>query len=286
MKLSSLLHPDRIACGLSARSKDEALDAVCELMAAHTSGITSAEIRSALTEREKMGPFSMAKGSAFPHARTEKISEFRIAVATSRAGIDFKAPDGIPIRLIALFLIPKKHSNLYLHTLAQFLNLFGAEGNLQRVVEAGTGGDLIAALDAISARPQAGPGTTPPVSVTADTPLGRAVELLTANRLETLPVVDASGALVGEVPGWALLRLGVGKEPAAGFAPHLETPLEELDVISSNGFQTVEEGEPPDRMALKLSQAGARGAYVVKGARLVGRITVGEILKRISGGGR
>lgn len=283
MKLSSVLNPKLIRCGLAARSKDEALDELVRLMAEETPGVEAAELRAALTEREKLGPFSMAKGSAFPHARTERIADFRIAVGTAPQGIDFKAPDGHRIRLIVLFVIPKKHSNLYLHTLAQFLNLFGGEGNLQRVVQAKRGEDLIAEVDRLAGRP---PVPSPPLCVTADTPLGRAVELLTANRVEALPVVDAEGNLVGELPALGLLRLGVSDPADAGsqLQEQAGTPLDRLEVIETNGYRTVQEEEPLADMALKLSQAGARAAYVLRGKKLVGRITVAEILKRISGG--
>ena len=37
-------------------------------------------------------------------------------------------------------------------------------------------------------------------------------------------------------------------------------------------------------MAVKLCHAGARGAYVLRGRRLVGTVTTGEILKKIAGG--
>src|SRR5262245_2628367 len=147
MKLSSLLSPKLVRCGLAATSKDAALEEVLQLMAAGTPGITLAELKAALAEREKLGPFSMAKGCAFPHARTEKVADFRVAVATAPAGIDFKAPDGHPIRLVVLFAIPKKHSNLYLTTLAQFLNVFSQEENLQRVLAAKSGEEFMMAVD-------------------------------------------------------------------------------------------------------------------------------------------
>jgi hypothetical protein len=37
-------------------------------------------------------------------------------------------------------------------------------------------------------------------------------------------------------------------------------------------------------MAVKLCHAGARGAYVLRGKRLVGSVTTGDILKKIVGG--
>ena len=299
MRLSSLLNPKLVKCGLAAKTKEDALEEILQLMAAGTPAVTHAELKAALAEREKLGPFSMAKGSAFPHARTEKVSDFRIAVGTAPQGIDFKAPDGNPVRLIVLFVIPKKHSNLYLQTLAQFLNLFAAEENLARAVGAKTPEELIGAIDSCSARPASPSGTTPVPSVTLQTPLARAVETLTQNRLDALPVVDAEGNLVGELTAGALLQLGVREHflhlaSTASLRPgdpieavlrlHSESPLESLGVVSANGFRTVQEDEPLVEMAVKLCHAGARGAYVLRGKKLVGCVSIGEILKRIAGG--
>src|SRR5215510_15193087 len=177
MKLSSLLNPKLIKCGLAARSKDEALEEMLEVMAAGTPGVTLDELKAALAEREKLGPFSMAKGSAFPHARTEKVTDFRIAIGTAPQGLDFKAPDGNLIRLVVLFVIPKKHSNLYLTTLAQFLNLFASEENLSKAVHAAGGEDLVAAVDSCAVRP-AGPTLSSSLpTLTPQTSLSKAVEL-------------------------------------------------------------------------------------------------------------
>jgi len=299
MRLSSLLNPKLIKCGLTARTKEDALEEILQVMAAGTPGVTLAELKAALAEREKLGPFSMAKGSAFPHARTEKVAEFRIAVGTAPQGIDFKAPDGNPIRVIVLFVIPKKHSNLYLHTLAQFLNLFGTEENLSRAVAARNGEEFAAALDALAPRPVVPQGSPAILSVTPQTPLARVVELFAQNRIDALPVVDAEGSLVGELTAGSLLQLGVrehflhlastaslrpGEPIEAVLRLHAEAPIEGLGIINTNGFRTVQEDEPLVEMAVKLCHAGARGAYVLRGRRLVGSVTTGEILKRITGG--
>src|SRR5262245_60385892 len=184
MKLSSLLNPKLIKCGLAAKSKDEALEEMLEVMAAGTPGVTVPELRAALAEREKLGPFSMAKGSAFPHARTEKVSEFRVAIGTAPQGLDFKAPDGTQIRLVVLFVIPKKHSNLYLTTLAQFLNLFAAEENLLKAAQAKSGEDLIVAVDTSAVRPASAPVAPSLPTVTPQTSLAKAVEMFSATRAE------------------------------------------------------------------------------------------------------
>jgi mannitol/fructose-specific phosphotransferase system IIA component (Ntr-type)/predicted transcriptional regulator len=294
MKLSSLLDRKLIQCGLAARTKEEALDEVIRLMAAGTPGVTAEELRAALAEREKLGPFSMAKGSAFPHARTEKVSDFRIAVGTAPAGIDFKAPDGNPIRVLVLFVIPKKHSNLYLHTLAQFLNLLGVEENLQRVVRAPDAAELLAALDA--AAPKSAPGAAePPVPfVTPQTLLSRALEVLSVGRLEAVPVVDADGNLVGEISAAAVLQRLVyeralhtarpGDPMEVALRVHAGSTLESLGLVASNGFPTVQEGEASAEVAGKLARSTARVAYVLRGRKLAGVVTAGDVLKKLAGG--
>lgn len=301
MRLSSLLNPKLIRCGLASKSKEAALEEILQVMAAGTPGVTFPELKAALAEREKLGPFSMAKGSAFPHARTEKVQDFRIAVGTAPQGIDFKAPDGSPIRLLVLFVIPKKHSNLYLHTLAQFLNLFGTEEALGRAVQAKTPEEFIAAVDAAGPRVPAPAAATGILSVHPQTPLAKAVEIFSQNRVDAVPVVDAEGNLVGELTAGALLQLGVrehflhlastaslrqGEPIEAVLKLHAEAPIETLGVISTNGFRTVQEDDPVIEIAVKLCHAGARGAYVVRGRRLVGQVGVGEILRKVAGGGK
>lgn len=299
MKLSSLLNPKLIKCGLAAKTKDEALAEMLEVMAAGTPGVTVAELQAALAEREKLGPFSMAKGCAFPHARTEKVTDFRIALGTVPQGLDFKAPDGNLIRLVVLFVIPKKHSNLYLTTLAQFLNLFASEENLLKAAQAKTGEDLVSAVDACAVRPAAAPMASGLATVTPQTPLSKAVEIFSVTRAEALPVVDPDGNFLGELTAGALLQLGVrehflhlstsaalqaGGSIESVLRSHGDASLDSLGVLSANGFRTVQEDEPLIEMAVKLCHAGARGAYVLRGKRLVGSVTTGEILKKIAGG--
>ena len=51
MKLSSLLNPKLIKCALAAKTKDEALVEMLEVMAAGTPGVTVDELKAALAER-------------------------------------------------------------------------------------------------------------------------------------------------------------------------------------------------------------------------------------------
>ena len=300
MRLSSLLNPKLVKCGLSATTKEEALAEVARILSAVEPSLTEPELLAALAEREKLGPFSMGKGIAFPHARTEKVKDFSIVLGTSPGGLDFRAPDGHKVHIVILFAIPKKHSNLYLHTLAAFLNFFTVEGNMKRILEARSGEELIAVIDALSVRgretvvPQ-GPGY--PTALTPQTTVTKALETLSAARGESLPVLDGEGNLVGELTSAAILQLALRDHLLALSAPgvlspgpslekalrqHADSPVHTVPgLVATNGFRTVQEDDTPLQMAAALAQAGRTSAYVLRGTKLVGTITAAEVLRRL-----
>jgi mannitol/fructose-specific phosphotransferase system IIA component (Ntr-type) len=299
MKLSSLLQPRLIKCGLAATSKQECLQELVRLMVSQQPGLTEAELLQALADREKLGPFSMGRGVAFPHARTEKVSDFLVVVGTSPGGVDFRAPDGHKVRVAILFVIPKKHSNLYLQALAAFLNVLSVEANLQRVVEARKPEELIATLDALGGRPkEAGPVEPAGMpSIPLGTTLAKAIDALMAAKAEALPVVDGEGNLVGELAATAVLQLGVREHLLALASPaslqnvtsldhalkqHADTPIEAISgLVSANGFRTVQDDESALDMAMRLVRGGSRGAYVVRGRRLIGGVSAVDLLRKL-----
>lgn len=289
MKLSSLLRPNLIRCGLTTANKQDTLAELVRVLVAADPSVTEAEIQQALADREKLGPFSMGKGVGFPHARTEKVKDFTVVLGTSRAGIDFRAPDGHKIRIVVLFVIPKKHSNLYLHALAAFLNFFGVEENLRRVAEAGSPEEALRLIDALSSKGSEGASAelaTPAVLNRAS--LKKAVDALLAARAEALPVVDAEGHLVGEITAAGVLELGL-KEAAppeqalqSALRKYAEHPVESISgLVNANGFRTIQEDEPVGAIASRLARTPGRGVYVLRGKRLVGALGSAELLRKL-----
>jgi mannitol/fructose-specific phosphotransferase system IIA component (Ntr-type) len=302
MRLSSLLNPNLVRCGLAARTKEEALAEMSQILSAAEPTLSQPELLAALADREKLGPFSMGKGIAFPHARTEKVKDFSIVLGTSPEGLDFRAPDGHKVHVVILFAIPKKHSNLYLHTLAAFLNFFTAEGNMKKVLEAKTGEEMVASIDALSTKGRetvvlhAPAGA--PAGLTPHTTVSKALEALAAARTEALPVLDGEGHLVGELTSAAILQLALRDHLLSLAAPGVLSPGPSLEkalrqhadsaihtiagLVSTNGYRTVQEDDTPLQMAASLAQGGRlTSAYVLRGPKLVGTITASELLKRL-----
>lgn len=300
MKLASLLKPVLIRCGLAPGGRDAAFAAVAGIVESQVAGLTAQEVLAALAERERMGPFSMSKGVVFLHARTEKVPELTIALATCACGLDLAAPDGLPARLFILMLIPKKHSSLYLQTMALFLNHFSREENLRRALEAATPEAVIEAFDAPR---EAGRRTARELAdatvprVTLQTPLAEVVAMLGVR--SGIPVVDEQGRLVGEVRSLTVLRAAVG-EILAGVAntaslrkertiadfvaEHGASPLGDArDLVSNGTLPTIADDEPAASAALRLARSGRDYAYVVSGGRLVGLLRSSQFLVKHAG---
>ena len=275
---------------MAEKDKASALRALAERLAAKRPGLSADAVMQALDARERAGPISVGKGVAFPHARTEDVSEFCVVLGAAPAGIDFGAADGLPVRLIALFVIPKKHSNLYLQAMAAFLNFFSLEDNLERALEAETPEAMLALFERPAASAHARrvrdlmePGPAP---ATAATPLSEAIATMRRAGLASLPVVNGDGALVGAVHARTLLRLAarhalaaVGDVVSLAEAPtvdryvaeHAAAPIGEIAGLIANGtLPVVQVDDAATAAAVRLARSGADAAFVLDRARPVG----------------
>jgi CBS domain-containing protein len=126
--------------------------------------------------------------------------------------------------------------------------------------------------------------STPPVTVTPDTPLATAAHVMHARRLKRLPVVDADGRLVG-----VLGRLDILRSIASGYAqrtvPHAGTlPQEHRTVgqLMERNVPTVPETAPLADVVGKLLASEVKRVVVVNGdGQPVGMITDTDLVARV-----
>ena len=96
--------------------------------------------------REATMSTGLGNALAVPHARLEKLSRIYIALGRSRAGIDFKAPDGMKANLVVLIVTPNSQVNAYLQLLASVLWTFSDDATRRAVLSAGTAKDVMNVL--------------------------------------------------------------------------------------------------------------------------------------------
>ena len=84
-------------------------------------------ILAAVKKREQSMSTGIGLGIAIPHATTEFVPDLISIIGRSEKGVDFAAPDGLPVRKIALFLVPAGQFQKHLHALADFAKMLHRE---------------------------------------------------------------------------------------------------------------------------------------------------------------
>ncbi|MCS7245083.1 MAG: PTS sugar transporter subunit IIA [candidate division WOR-3 bacterium] len=102
--LEKLLSEERIKIGMEARTKEEALKELVELL--NLSDESKQIILDALKKREVIGSTGIGRGIAIPHTRSTIVNEVYLIIGVSRDGVDFQSIDNQPVHLFFLLVAP------------------------------------------------------------------------------------------------------------------------------------------------------------------------------------
>src|SRR4030067_390265 len=147
MNLADFLDPDLIDVDIKAETKFDAVKELADLFCRKFADSDKQAILDAVLEREDLGSTSFGRGFAFPHARTDVVTDLHIAIGIIKEGVKDKGPDDTPIRVICLLLTPRNISKLYLQTLSGLANLARRQGMLECLSAAKSPRELIAIID-------------------------------------------------------------------------------------------------------------------------------------------
>src|SRR5262249_46613188 len=98
---------------------------------------------SALSRERLAGPGGGA-GVAFPHAEVPGLARPALAFARLARGLDFDAPDGQPVRLVFLLLVPPREYDRSLQLLSAMARLLTREDVRRGLCEAADAGAVLA----------------------------------------------------------------------------------------------------------------------------------------------
>lgn len=121
--LSRLLPPANVILDMDVTSKKRVFEHA-GLMFENTLGIGRSQVFDALFARERLGSTGLGHGIAIPHGRIKGLREAAGAFVRTRAPIPFEAPDGEPVQLIFVLLVPEKATDLHLQILSELAQLF------------------------------------------------------------------------------------------------------------------------------------------------------------------
>jgi PTS system nitrogen regulatory IIA component len=122
--LPTLLAPERILLDVAAASKDGLYEEVGVRLAGML-GVPAKTLTASLQAREKLGSTGLGQGVAIPHGRIKGLKQASGCFVRTQAPVPFGAPDGRPVNLIFVLLVPEQATDLHLQILSELAQCFG-----------------------------------------------------------------------------------------------------------------------------------------------------------------
>lgn len=108
----------KLVAFLSVERRDDAISAMVDLVNAAGKLADKQAFYHAIMDREKVVSTGIGMGVAIPHAKLPEYDDFFIAIAILEKGVDWKALDNAPIRIIFMIGGPDDKQTEYLQILS------------------------------------------------------------------------------------------------------------------------------------------------------------------------
>jgi PTS system nitrogen regulatory IIA component len=118
-----LLSPSHVLVDLQASSKKRLFEQAGLLFENHD-GLARSQVFDSLFARERLGSTGLGQGVAIPHGRIKGLKEALGAFIRLAQPIPFDAPDGAPVTLVFVLLVPEKATEKHLQILSELAQMF------------------------------------------------------------------------------------------------------------------------------------------------------------------
>ena len=121
--IAQLLAAENIVLDLDATSKKRVFEKA-GLLFENNEGIARSTVFDSLFAREKLGSTGLGQGIAIPHGRIKGLKEARGAFLRLAAPVTFDSPDGKPVSLLFVLLVPEQATEQHLQILSELAERF------------------------------------------------------------------------------------------------------------------------------------------------------------------
>ncbi|MCL2271940.1 MAG: cation:proton antiporter [Treponema sp.] len=138
VNLLSCIHPDCILINMKGETKEEIITELVDMLDAQGKIMYRDMVLLDVIERENTMSTGMSHGIAMPHAKTDGVEEFAVAVGIKKEGMEFGAIDGEKSRLFILAVSPKKMTGPHIQFLAAISALLRESVLREEIINAET----------------------------------------------------------------------------------------------------------------------------------------------------
>lgn len=121
--ISKILLPDNILLDNESSSKKRVFERV-GLLFENNQQIARSTVFDSLFARERLGSTGLGQGVAIPHGRIAKLRDATAAFVKTSTPIPFDSPDGEPVNMIFVLLVPERATDLHLQILGELAQMF------------------------------------------------------------------------------------------------------------------------------------------------------------------
>ena len=142
--ISQLLPLSNVVVDLDASSKKRVFEQA-GLLFENNQGIARSTVFDSLFTRERLGSTGLGQGIAIPHGRIKGLKEATGALLRLRTSVPFDSPDGKPVSLLFVLLVPEHANEQHLQILSELAERF-SDRNCREALAKASVLDLIDSL--------------------------------------------------------------------------------------------------------------------------------------------
>jgi PTS system nitrogen regulatory IIA component len=121
--VAKLLPPANVVLDLAVSSKKRLFEQI-GLLFENNHGIARSLIFDSLFARERLGSTALGQGVAIPHGRIKGLKDAIGAFIRLEQPVPFDAPDGKPVNLVFVLLVPEQATEKHLQILSELAQMF------------------------------------------------------------------------------------------------------------------------------------------------------------------
>jgi len=133
--IAKLLPLANVVVGLEASSKKRAFEQA-GLLFENNHGIGRSLVFDSLFAREKLGSTGLGQGIAIPHGRIKGLKDALGAFMRLAEPVQFDAPDGRPVALMFVLLVPEQANEHHLQLLSELAQMFSDRSFREQLIAA------------------------------------------------------------------------------------------------------------------------------------------------------
>jgi PTS system nitrogen regulatory IIA component len=126
-RLASLLPTANVLLDLQVSSKKRLFEQV-GILFENNHGISRGLVFDSLFARERLGSTGLGEGVAIPHGRIKGLKDTFGAFVRLAQAVPFDAPDGKPVSLAFVLLVPEHATERHLEILSELAQMFSDRG--------------------------------------------------------------------------------------------------------------------------------------------------------------